>query len=245
MNKMNLEKHIDAGTAVYQATYNKLDKWQREKTAEGEQVKQNSYRLTQKAASEENDAFIAKYNGLLEAIISEHKTELEKVKAAYLQEVEDFYRPDGDAIDQADKTLLDSGILTAKEFSEMVIKHRENPTMLRIMENKNPFSDDELEIGIRKALLLATKKGEKEKMVLHSFEQLLDAPIKMAQQGLAGTETFMKTALKADEYAEQKKAELIRARLYLSEEDEKALQDYSDKENQRQNERNKGMDWRN
>ena len=44
---------------------------------------------------------------------------------------------------------------------------------------------------------------------------------------------------------DQKKAELIRAKLYLSEEDEKALQDYSDKENQRQNERNKGMDWRN
>ena len=242
---MNLEKHIDAATAIYKETYNKLDKWQRAKTAEGEEVKQRSYRLTREAANEEHTAYIAKYNGQLEEIISQHKAELEKVEATYLQEVADYYRPDGAAIDQNNIALLESGILTTKEFEEMAVKHAENATMLRIMDKYISRHSPELDMRIKAALFNANKAGEKEKTVLKSFEQILNAPIAMAQQGLAGSEVFMDTALKADEYAEQKKVELLKAKIFVSDDDLEAIRKYDEAENERQNQRNKGKDWMN
>lgn len=239
---MKLDKHIDSATAIYKETYNKLGKWQRAKTAEGEEVKQRSYRLTREAAVEENAAFVAKYNRQLEEIISQHKAELEKVEAAYLQEVADYYRPDGAAIDQNDKALLDSGIVTVKEFEEMAVKHAENATMLRIMGKYTSNYAPELDMRIKAALFNAKKAGEKEKAVLKSFEQLMNAPIAMANQGFAGSEAFMTSALRADEYADQKKVELLKAKIFVSDDDLKVIKEYEKAENERQNQRNKGKD---
>lgn len=242
---MKLDKHIDAATAIYKETYNKLDKWQRAKTAEGEEAKQRSYRLTREAANEEHDAYIAKYNGQLEEIISQHKAELEKVEAAYLQEVADYYRPNGELIDQADKALLDSGIMNVNEFEEMAVKHAANPTMLRIMGQYSQNYEKTLDIKVKAALFGASNAGNKEKSILKSFEQLMNAPISMAQQGLAGSEVFMNTALLADEYAEGKKVELMKSKIYISDDELKVIKEYEKAEGERQSQRNKGKDWMN
>lgn len=232
---MNLNKHIEKATAIYKGTYNKLDKWQREKETEGQKLKEESAKLTHEAANEAHNAFVAKYAERLKAITEAHNAELEAVEQAYLQEVAEFYRPNGADIDSDDEKLLESNILTVEEFSEMVLKHSENPTMLRIMAKYSNAFEKETETKIRRALLSASKAGEKERLVLYSYIQLMNAPIIMASQGMARTETFLQTALKADEYEEKAKTELVMAKLFLSEDDEAYLKAYNEKVMEDQN----------
>lgn len=232
---MNLSKHIENATGIYKNTYNKLDKWQRAKEDEGQRLKEESEKLTNEAANEAYNAFVAKYAEQLQAITETHDAELEGVKQAYFQEVKEFYAPNGANIDNDDKALLESNILTAEEFSEMVVKHSENPTMLRIMSKYSKAFEKEVETKIRRALSLAAKAGEKEKLVLYSYIQLMNAPIIMASQGTAGTEMFLQTALKADEYTEKAKAEVVMTKLFLTEDDEAALKAYNEKVMEDQN----------
>lgn len=232
---MNLSKHIEKATGIYKDTYNKLDKWQRLKNEEKQRLKEEAVRLTHEAANEAHTAFVAKYAEQLQAINEAHNAKLEEVKQAYLQEVKEFYAPNGASIDKNDTALLESNILSAEEFSEMVEKHAENPTMLRIMAKYSKAFEEDIETKIRRALMLAEKAGEKEKIVLHTYMQLMNAPITMASQGMASTETFLQTALKADSYEEKAKTEIVMAKLFLTEDDEAALKAYEEKVMEEQN----------
>lgn len=219
---MNLEKHIDALVTAYKSTYKKIDEWQNAKTTEGEAVKQRSYKLTREAASEENAEFHRKYQERFAAILEMHKAEVEKVKEAYYQEVDEFYMAKGTDIDAADKLLLDSGIMTTEEFERLAIKYAENVTMLRIMK-KYLSNYEALETDIQRIFLCAIKDGEKEKSVFLALMQYLDAPIGMAKHGYTSRDIILNTMLNADDYAKNAKIDLIKAKLYLTKEDKNTI----------------------
>lgn len=226
---MNLEKHIDKATAIYKETYRKIDKWAVDRETEYEKVKQNSYKLTREAASDEHDAFVKKYDEKFKNILEVHNAELEKVFEAYNQEVHEFYRPNGEMIDMADKAILDSGILTTQELSEMVIKHRENPTMLRVINkhvNNNYKQFEDINYRISEVMKRAEMSGRKEERILKSYKDLMHAPIGMAQHDPIRTEAFINAAGKADEYTEKTKYDILAAKFVLTEEEQKKLDDY-------------------
>lgn len=232
---MNLEKHIDKATELHKAAFSKLDDWHRAKEAAKAKLKKEAARLTPEAAREENAKIVQEFGDQCKAIVSELKTALASVEKDFMKDLGDFYAPNGAAIDGADQALLASGILTASELSEMVVKHAENTTMLRIIGKYATERGMKLESAVASALVRATKGGENEQRVFNTFKQLIGNPVRMAEQGLAGTETFMLTALKADEYAADAKAGLLRARVFIDEETKAALQKHATESAEAQN----------
>lgn len=229
---MKLEKHIEAAAGLYKGTYKELDKWERARQEEEKALKERSYKLTNEAANEEHTAFIKKYNDMRDNIVNAHKMEIDKIEQAYLQEVEDFYQPDGTVIDAGDQALLNSGILMPEEIAKMVVKHKDNTTMLRIIlqSMKNKGKDiEEMPTAIKRALYFAEKAGEKERLAFSKFNQLMATPIRMAASGLAGTEAFMNSMLNADEYVERAKNDLVKAKIFITEEDQAAIDEYEAK----------------
>ena len=230
---MNLEKHIDAAASLYKGTYKELDNWERAKQQEAKALKERSYRLTNEAANEEHTAFVKKYNDMRDNIVNAHKMELEKIEQAYLQEVEDFYQPDGTVIDKGDQGLLYSGILKPEEIAKMVVKHKDNTTMLRIISQS--MKDDGIDIenmptAIKRALYYAEKAGEKERLIFSKFNQLMANPIRMAAQGLAGTDMFLDTIVEQpDEYVKMAKNDLLKAKIFITEDDQAAIDEYEAK----------------
>ena len=221
---MNLDKYIDQALVHYKSAYSKLDAWERERQAATAEFQKEAQRLTREAAVEENARLVREFREKREAIVNELKEAVAAVEAEYMQEVKAFYAPNGAAISAEDQALLASGILSVEEVSEMILKHAENPTMERIIKkyvNENHIEN--LPVEAAKALYRATYGGESEQRIFNNFKQLVYTPVSMANEGLAGTETFMACALKADEYAKDIKIDLLKAKLALNDQEKETL----------------------
>lgn len=216
---MNLEKYIDRAVELYQKAYGKLDAWERERQEARKKYKTEALRLTHEAAVEENARLVKEFNEKRDAIVNELKDGVAAVEGEFLQEIKAFYAPNGAAINAEDQALLSSGIMTMDEIDEMVLKHAENPTMLRIIGRYAAENKLQLHTATLKAIYRATSAGEKEQRIFNQFKQLVNTPVSMAQQGLAGTEAFMTAAIKADEYAKDAKSRLLLAKVSVSEAD--------------------------
>lgn len=227
---MNLEKHIDKAVKAYEKAYNDLDHWAREKEAAEKELHAKTDKMTREAAVEEHSKFVAKYSEKFESIREELNKAVDDAEQAFVQEVADFYRPDGNAINEADSDLLKSGILTQEELSEMIVKHGENPTMLRMIEKHvKEIYGYNLETVLKETLFKAKKAGEYEKQAFEKFRSLAYVPVNLANDGQTSTELFMKTALKVDEYAEAAKIDLLRAKMFRDDETAEKIRAYEEK----------------
>lgn len=235
---MNLERHIDRALEHYKTAYSKLDAWQRAKQEAREAYNKMVTRLTREAAEEENAKLVKEYTDRLQEILAELNTGVAEVEAEYMEEVENFYAISGMRIDAGDQALLASGIMTVDEIAAMVVRYGENPTMLRIIGNHVTANHVELPTNAVRAIMRAASAGENEKRIFTKFKDLVNTPVRMAQQDLAGTEAFMNTMLKADEYAKEIKVELTMSKLVWSDRD---LEMLSAANKERMEEQNKGF----
>ena len=72
-------------------------------------------------------------NGVLE-LEKKYKKAVEDVRAEFESHVDDFYAPNGNRIDAATVSLLNSGIkLNASELDKLLVQFCDNPTMLRVL----------------------------------------------------------------------------------------------------------------
>lgn len=72
-------------------------------------------------------------NGVLE-LEKKYKKAVEDVRAEFESHVDDFYAPNGNRIDAATVSLLNSGIkLNASELDKILVQFCDNPTMLRVL----------------------------------------------------------------------------------------------------------------
>ncbi len=222
---MNLERHIDNATAAFTAAYSKADSWRTEKVAAFEKYHKDALRLTKEAAVEENARLVKLYDDKFASIENTLRNELAEIETAYSEEVKSFYAPDGAAIDAADNALLNSGILTVKELTEMVTKHAENPTMLRIIERYSKEQrieniPDDTWVTMTKA----QSAGRTETTIFDTFKQLALAPVHLAASENVGREVFLKAALSLDDYTANAKISLLKAKLVLTDSEKEALQ---------------------
>lgn len=214
---MNLERYVDKMVEVHKSAFSALDAWRKEKQDAKEKLKKEALRLTREAAVEENAKFVREYENKRIAIEGELSAAVAAVEAEYMQEVKAFYAPNGAKIDEADQALLSSGILSTEELVEMIGKHKDNPTMERIINKyivTNGIKD--MPSGAMSALYRATSGGENERRIFNELKMLLKSPVSMAAQGLEDTESFMRTMLKADDYAKEIKLKLMKAKLALT-----------------------------
>lgn len=222
---MNLERHIDNATAAFTAAYGKVDAWRTEKVAAFEKYHKDALRLTEDAAVEENARLVKLYADKYESIEKTLLSELAEIEAAYSAEVRDFYTPDGAAIDAADNALLNAGILTVQELVEMVTKHAENPTMLRIIERYSKAQRIEnIPDDTWVTMTMAQSGGKTETKIFDTFKQLALAPVHLAASENVGREVFLKAALSLDDYAENARINLLKAKLVLTDIEKEALQ---------------------
>ncbi len=224
MKIMNLEKHIDAAMAAYRKTFGKLDNWRNEKAKAAKKVYEQEEKMTRDAAFTLHAEFVKEYEEKLRAIQSELDEEVDKTEKAYLNEIADFYQLNGEAIDQADKALLDSGILKKEELRAMIQKHGENPTMLRIIGRDVNAHKIALDFSSVTALKRAEYAGQKEADIFKSFRQLCRAVVGMGGSDSVSRELFLKSAVNAEEYAEDAKIEILKASLYLDNEKKAKLE---------------------
>lgn len=213
---MNLASHIDRALEHYSKAIGRIEVWQMEKAAALRQHKANALKLNEKAALDEKANLEREYKNKLEEIVSELDGAMSEVDAAFDRDLRSFYEPDGTAIHAADQALLSSGILTAAEVSEMVVRHAENTTMLRIIKRFAEADGMILSVDAERAVSLAASNGEAEQREYANFRQRIGAPVNMALQGLAGTEAFANCALRATEYAQEAKSALTAVNPYSS-----------------------------
>ena len=222
---MNLERHIDKATAAFTAAYTKADSWRTERVAAFEKYHKDALRLTKDAAVEENARLVKLYADKFASIESTLLSELAEIETAYSAEVKNFYAPDGAAIDAADNALLNAGILTVQELTEMVTKHAENPTMLRIIDRYSKAERIEnIPDDAWAAMTKAQSGGRTETKIFDTFKQLALAPMHLAANENVGREVFMRAALSLDDYAENARINLLKAKLVLTDSEKDALQ---------------------
>lgn len=232
---MNLDKHIDKAVELHKAAFEKLDNWEKARQTALTALKKEISKMNEQAARDANAAFVNEWNGKRTAIIAELAEGMAAVDSAFMQDVADFYRPNGKDIAPEDQALLASGILTQEELAEMVIRHSENPTMLRIISRFAIASKCNFPTDIKRAIVRATSGGENERRAYSTFKQLIYAPVRMAEQNMVNTEVFINCALKADEYANDAKMRLTRAKLYLTNADREFLKKAEDEQRKRDN----------
>ena len=99
----------------------------------------------------------------------------------------------------------------------MVAKNADNTTMLRLIDQyrlKNKINvSQEVEIAFSRA----GKAGEAEKSAFIAFRQLAGNCVRMALQGMAGSETYIRCADKLEEYVTRTEIELKKAKVFLDE----------------------------
>lgn len=214
---MNLNKHIDKALSLYQEAFSRLDAWERERRTMLEKYRENAPKFTEEAAREEYFRITNEFKERLKVIVEALDNDITIVEKEYMQEVASFYLPNGSAIDTADQALLASGILTSDELDAITARHTENPTMLRIIGKYARETNLSMSPQMESAVARAANGGESERRIWKAFKQTIHAPVRMAEQGNAGTAAFMNSALKADEYAAEAKAELQHIDLYMNE----------------------------
>ncbi len=210
---MNLDKHIDNALSLHQKAYSKLNTWEKEQKEAFERHKNTAPRLATDAAKEEYQKLVKSTSKALTAIVEELNESISTVEAEFLHDLKEYYTPKGEAIVPNDQALLDSGILDADEVNNMVEHYANNPTMLRIIGNHAAKNNLQLSSAAIATIQKATWNGDAEKRIFDAYKQLLGAPIRMAEQGYAGTTAFMNSALSADEYAADAKKKLNNAKL--------------------------------
>ncbi|MBQ8724073.1 MAG: hypothetical protein IJY74_00190 [Oscillospiraceae bacterium] len=232
---MNITIYVDKILSLYQNAFSKLDEQAKAKADALTSFQKAAVRLSEQAAKEEYNNLLQEHTERLRAIVEKLNESVAAVEAEFLQELKTFYTPNGDAINAADQTLLSSGILKEDEVSALITKHAENPTMLRIIGRYTAEIKLTLSAADTRAIYRAASGGESEKRIFKTFKQLIHAPVIMAEQGQAGTEAFLLSALNAEEYAQEAKAKLLRSKTHLNEADRSTLEQIEAKQIEEKN----------
>lgn len=232
MNKTaSLEKIIDIIGGSYSDLFKKLDDWKTKRTDEFEKFKTTSMKLTQEAASEKHNELVKQYEEEFKAIMEKFNEKIAEYEKSYIEEVHDFYYPNGERIIAADQAIINSGILTSKEAAEMAIRYakEDNTTMLRILNDfitgkKIKIEDADATIALKKATL----SGEKELKVLKSVKGLMNNIISLAS-GNYSSNLFRNSAVNTEQYIEDAKIKLLESKLYLTEEEIERIEEHEKK----------------
>ena len=118
------------------------------------------------------DVFQAYEEETAAAVDACHET-IKAQKAAFMDMVNAFYRPDGKKIDADCVTLLNSGIkLSNTEIFDMVMKYSDNVTMLRIIEKYVADTKIDIPQEMHNILWRVSSNGSKEERAFDHFVNL-------------------------------------------------------------------------
>lgn len=246
---MDLTKHIDTIAEAYDAAYSKLDSWRREKENATEEFRKREQKLTQEAAVEEKIKLEEEFTQKCNVIKTELSEAVASAESSFRQEVEAFYAANGKDIDSDDKAIIDSGIMTSDEIVKMVVKHCENVTMLRIISKYVTDSKIKVDAKIEHTLVSAKSDGKHELRIAETLKNELNQAVSLATNMGHSRELFLNTALRKEEYVKKAKNELLKAKLYIDEDTQNAIEQYEaekiENRNKKYDPHNKDYNWLN
>lgn len=226
----DLMKHIDTAKQAYTRSYTAIDVATLEHNKNITNLKSKSNELTKEAYSKKWSTEQTEYKQKLSKINAELTEDIEKVGEAYLKTLYDYYQPSGNALVDDDVKLLNSGIiLSGDEVEHMVAKNADNTTMLRLIDQYRIKNKIKVSQDVENAFIRAGKAGEAEKHAFITFTQLAGNCVKIALQGMAGSETYIRCADKIEEYITRTEIELKRAKVFLDETTKAELEEIKEK----------------
>ena len=181
MKYTELMNFITTTKTAINETYTKIEAALNNETEKKEQLKQmfdaDAKNILPKYSREYvrqayADVFQAYEEETAAAVDACHET-IKAQKAAFMDKVNAFYRPDGKKIDADCVTLLNSGIkLSNTEIFDMVMKYSDNVTMLRIIEKYVVDTKINIPQEMRNIFWRVSSNGSKEERAFDHFVNL-------------------------------------------------------------------------
>lgn len=240
---MELEKYIKAtGKVIYDA-YSEIEAALMERDISLGKLKGQSDQYSESGYHELYQGVIDKFNADTQAAVMNCRAAISEQKNGYMKEVSDFYAPDGSKIDLNDMNLIKAGFtLSADEFVQMIQKHIDNPTMLRIIEK---YAAESKMVGkIRDkdsmcavVLARAKKSGKTEEKIFDSF-------VHYAAMGMNHPdEHYTMYQSRIEIYEEDAVLQLLKAKLYVDDETQQKIDEIEQKQREKHNDVRKGKTW--
>lgn len=174
---------------------------------------------TPEGLQKENARIVSVFDNEISKIRSDYEAVIGKEKNAYLSAMNDYLGMNAKDIDTDDQKLLNAEILTADEIESMIQKHRNNATMLRII---NKYLDDHA--NIRKEIpTVITFEFNK---VLHSkLEKIFDRFVTLSTYGLSTPNkgAYTKVQARLDVYERQAVIDLKKEQVLQSDEEKEEI----------------------
>lgn len=240
---MELEKYIEAAKEVIDKSYFAIQDALIKRDEALKKLKTSGWEYSEDKYSELYQEIINTFNSETQTAISACREEVQKQKDEYMKEVSAYYAPDGSKIDLNDMNLIKAGInLSVSEFVELIRKHADNVTMLRVIEKyavesqmygKIVKNDHSLSLVLHKVKL----GGETEEKIFNSF-------ITLATGGMNHPgENFTLYQARLDGYVEDAALKLLKAKLFIDEETKQRISEIEQKQRDQKNDKSKGKLW--
>lgn len=221
MKYTELMNFITTTKTAINETYTKIEAALKNETEKKEQLKQmfdaDAKNILPKYSKEYvsqayADVFHA-YEEETAAAVDACRETIKAQKAAFMDMVNAFYRPDGKKIDADCVTLLNSGIkLSNTEIFDMVMKYSDNVTMLRIIEKYVEDTKINIPQEMHNIFWRVSSNGSKE-------ERAFDHFVNLAGGGLNHPDRyFYMYQMRLDAYEDEARLELMKAAIVRDEE---------------------------
>ena len=229
-------KIIETAKQSFAKAYVAIDHEKERSKQKEESYHREAVNYTETAALEKWQQLVKEYQDNITAISKELKESLEKCKNDYEKEVHNFYLPKGEELDENDVKILNSGLLLRpEEVVELIVKHCDNITMIRLLDKYVNDTKIEVPAIAKTGFLKARKAGEIEKDAFNVFCQLASHAVTMALDSNEKTVAYIKSADSLEEYAKAAEMKIESARVYIDEATKQKLLEYQEEQAQKRN----------
>lgn len=206
---MNLTQIIERIKEAYKTAYTAIVAENSRHENALNEYREHAKRYTVRALAEEHHAIREEHGKNIRNIVATLNAAKETLKNEFEEAIKLLYIPTGEAIDENDTLLLNSGIiLTPSEVEDMTRKHAGNMTMLRIIET---YVEDYKIAATAESMAnfhRAKAAGTMEIDALKKFECSADMGIDLAMYSVTTADVLEKTTAKLEEHYNTFKAKM-------------------------------------
>ena len=198
---MNFLKLIEQLKESFVKAYKALNEEMRRHESAEETHRSHAAKWTVKAMEDEAKEIRAEHEKNTRSILVALSNDKETIAGEFEKEVLVAYQPSGAAIDEDDVLLLNSGIiLTGNEIENLVKKHINNTTMLRIIEGYVVQNEIETSHKIKSEFLHANSEGEFARNAFKEFVSAADFQLELMKYTSAKNDIFGKCNERLEDY---------------------------------------------
>mgnify|MGYP006925688537 CR=1 FL=1 len=241
---MKLEKYIKAAKEAVDKGYFGIQDALMKHDEEMLKLKNSVNLYSEKEYSRLYQEIITNFNTETDTAITSCRAAIQEQRDGYMKEVKEFYRPDGSKIDLNDLNVIKAGLIMSKEeIVDMIIRHKDNPTMLRVIEKyafESGMMDEIRNYDTKCALSMirSKKAGETEEKIFDSF-------VHLATMGMNHPDrNFTMYQSRLNDYEEDALLKLLKAKLFIDDETQQRIDSIERKQREKNNDKRMGKSWR-